>query len=730
MNARRRHFVWTWLLILALVALTGWVGPRTTAAELDKLDTALKLVPADAAFYSAMMRNREQLEAIAGSNAWAKLREMPVVQMGLMFYNMQLSTPESGPAKLQAALENPETRKILDLLADMASDEMFVYGDQSCVEFLGMLQEVNGASRFGPLVMMLTDIPGDDSRKNPQATAIISALADQDELAVPNMVFGFRVKNAELAKEQLIKLETIANLVLESQEQTKGRFKKTKVGDHDYLVLTLDGGMIPWDEMPLDELKKAEAEEGQVDKIIAQLKEAKLVLALGLRGEYLLLSIGSSLECLEQFGQGESLINREEFKPLARFADRRLTSIGYVSKELNERLNSQKKDIDDLLEVAETLLPLAELDEEKTERIRKDLKAFAEDIKASIPVAGPALSFSFLCERGIEGYQYNWGENKALDGSQPLGLLRHMGGNPILGLIGRGKTNPADYDTAVKWLRTGYGYFREFGLPLIQESEREKIESFLKEALPLLERLDKANREMLIPALADGQVALVLDAKFTSKQFHQEQPPTEKPMPMIEPALVIGLSDAKLFNSALEEYWHVINGLIAALKNVEGTDIPDDFALPEPQSDVSSENTVYYYALPKDWGFDERIVPNLAISEKAAVISFTREHAARLLKPTPPAVGGLLEKPDRPLAAAGWLNWAALIDAATPWIDYALENIPGLADAGEDQRKAVADQVHTALEVLKVMRSITGETYFEDNALVTHTLVEIRDVGK
>ncbi len=202
MNARRRHFVWTWLLIIAIAALTGWVGPRTTAAaEFDQLNTALKLVPEDAAFYSAMMRNREQLEAILGSNAWAKLREMPVVQMGLMFYNMQLSTPESGPAKLQAALENPETRKILDMLADMASDEMFVYGDQSCVEFLGMVQEAAGAMRYGPALMQLAEAAGGDSPENPQAAALISTLADQDELAVPNMVFGFRLKNAELAKE-------------------------------------------------------------------------------------------------------------------------------------------------------------------------------------------------------------------------------------------------------------------------------------------------------------------------------------------------------------------------------------------------------------------------------------------------------------------------------------------------------------------------------------------------
>ena len=128
-----------------------------------------------------------------------------------------------------------------------------------------------------------------------------------------------------------------------------------------------------------------------------------------------------------------------------------------------------------------------------------------------------------------------------------------------------------------------YGYFKEFGLPAMTEDEREKLEKFLEAALPLAERLDKANRELLIPALADGQVAMVIDDKFTSKHFVESLPETEKPMPMIEPAIVVGISNAKLLKKGLGEYRAVVNGLIDAVRQIEGSNVPEDFQIPEPQ---------------------------------------------------------------------------------------------------------------------------------------------------
>ena len=38
------------------------------------------------------------------------------------------------------------------------------------------------------------------------------------------------------------------------------------------------------------------------------------------------------------------------------------------------------------------------------------------------------------------------------------------------------------------------------------------------------------------------------------------------------------------------------------------------------------------------------------------------------------------------------------------------------------------DQVHTVLDVFKCLKTITSESYFEDGALVSHTLTEVEDV--
>ena len=715
------------VLSIALVA-AGWLVPHAAgAAELDKLDTSLKLVPEDAAFYSSMLRNREQFEAIVNSNAWAKIKEMPAVQMGMMFYNMQLSNPESVPSKLAEAVENPESRKIIDMLVDMASEEIFFYGDMSSADFLRLFQDVNAAQNYGTLLALTTGQAEDMNRI--KAGQAISALAeDVDLIAVPNLVIGFRIKNAELAKEQLIKLETIADIVLESKEETKGRFKKTKIGDYDFLVLELDGRLIPWDQVPMDTFKNMESEEGDVRKIVERIKESKLVVAIGIRDDYLLVSIGSSLECLGKLGKGPRLIDRAEFKPLAKYADRRLTSVGYLSKAMNRQLNNQKRQIDDVLATVDLLLPEAELSDEQRERIRKDAKEMAEELKAFVPEAGAIAGFSFLTDRGVESYRYAWGDHGGLDGTKSLGLLQHVGGNPILGIVVRQRVSPANYDLLSKWAKTAYGYFEEFGLPMMPDEDRRKLEDFLKGALPLVERLDKTNRELLIPAMADGQLALAVDGKLRSKRFVDEMPAAEEPLPMLEPAIVIGLSDAEMFRSAMHDYWDIVNGLIDAMRQVEGTDVPEDFRLPEPQVTDSSEGKVYSFPLPEEWGVDKQIVPNVGISKNAAVISISRGHTARLLKATPLSVGGLLAETDRPLAVAGWFDWAALVDTAAPWIDYALEQFPGLENIEEEQRQSIVDQVHTALGVLKVLRTISSQCYFEDGALVSHALVELRDV--
>src|SRR5207244_11411929 len=107
-----------------------------------------------------------------------------------------------------------------------------------------------------------------------------------------------------------------------------------------------------------------------------------------------------------------------------------------------------------------------------------------------------------------------------------------------------------------------------YGVPQLPPKEQARFAKFVAEVKPLVARLDKATREGLIPALADGQAALVLDARLTSRQFIKNLPATEQPLPMIEPAVVIGVSDAAKLKEAFTEYYAVADDFVEVLKHI------------------------------------------------------------------------------------------------------------------------------------------------------------------
>ena len=75
--------------------------------------------------------------------------------------------------------------------------------------------------------------------------------------------------------------------------------------------------------------------------MIQRLKQMTLVVAVGLRDDFLLVSIGSSTDALARLGQGQSLADRPELAPLQKFADKRLISVGYISKAMATQIGQQ-----------------------------------------------------------------------------------------------------------------------------------------------------------------------------------------------------------------------------------------------------------------------------------------------------------------------------------------------------------------------------------------------------
>ena len=72
-----------WKRVARLLLLcVGCFATIPAFADDLKETTALRAVPANASFYLSLLRNREQVEIFLGSNAYQRIRAVPLVNFG------------------------------------------------------------------------------------------------------------------------------------------------------------------------------------------------------------------------------------------------------------------------------------------------------------------------------------------------------------------------------------------------------------------------------------------------------------------------------------------------------------------------------------------------------------------------------------------------------------------------------------------------------------------------
>ncbi len=718
-----------------LAAAIGWAflaGPAP-AADPAVPDTSLKLVPADAAFYSTMLRNREQLEIVADSEAWAKLRSLPTVQQGWKALQEQYNN--GSLASLRQVMETEENKELVALVGDAFSDEVFCYGDDGWADLFELYQAAYSATQYQPVIAQIDGKAAGRSAQDLQLRAVLAALAKHPEwIKVPNLVVGFKVSDARRAEKQIQRLETFAEQMAQAFPHLKGRVKRVKVGDASFLTLTEEGSQIPWDQLSW---KEWEDEPGEFAPVIDKLKGLTLTVSLGVQHGYLILGVGPSTDYLSSFGgDGPRLGGRPEFKPLARFADRKLTTIGYSSQEFQRTAASAAiRQLDAGIELAKAGLAKADLTADERKGLLKHLTDLRGAVEANAANVGAEMSFSFLSERGYEGYAYNFGKHPDAVGAKPLTLLDHLGGAPLLAAVGRGKVSVADYERMAQAVEKAFPDLDKIAEEKLTGQDKERYEKAKEDFLPLLKRLNETTDKLLLPALADGQFGFVLDAKWTSKQWFKGMPETETAAPMPELGVVLGVSDAEKLRKAMGDYREIVNDALSKVKAWPGGDkIVGDFQVPPPEMKKTKAGTLYYYPLPESWGIDPQVQPTAGLSDDVAVLTLSHRHAERLLTSHPLQFDGRpLPDHDRPLVGAVIFDWAGVVDAATPWVDYAtgkiLESQAGGPVPARNQ-EAVLGQIHTVLEVLRCFRGATSATYLDDGVLVTHHESVFRDLEK
>ncbi len=721
----------TWLVTLLGVALLAFplTLPATdvSAGEgLGELETSLKFVPDDAEMYASLIGFHRYMEAIEGSRAWARLVEMPLVQMGLEAYREQAADPDDPLGQFDRFLSSPQGQELLALLREMVADEVFLYGRSSAFDMGELILRLENARSYGPMVRMMT---GDFFFVDPmllQVSAMVEAAAEHRELIkAPELVLGFRVRTTQRAVEHIGKLEVLLGALAEQEPALRGRVDRTEIGDARFLTLTLDGSMIPIEDEMLEDLRDVMENEEALDVVLEAVRDLELVITVGLRDDYLLLATGPSTEIVAALGTAPLLVDRPEMQRLAPYADHRVSSISFAEGESLRRVDSNRLTVEAFVDTAGQLIDHAELDAELAASLRADLTELRADLDGLLPIFGTVAAIGFLDGAREENYSFTWVDVDAELAAAPLGLLSHLGGSPLIAAVGREADFAASYELLAKWAGKGFGYLDALVEPMMEEADREVYRDFVASLIPLADRFDAATRQLILPSLGD-ESATVVDSAVSSRQPHVMLPP-DQDLPLPEVAVVLTVSDTESFLEGLEEYRQVFNALIEALREGDPHALPD-LRIGEPEVSPIAGGTRYALPLPPEWGFDREMLPNLAIGEEVAAFSITAGHGERLLAATPLESGGALADPARPMSQAAVVDWAGTVESLRPWVGMAADAILDQLFFLVDDPQPIRQQVETVIDLLTVVRSMTTATYVEEGVAVSHAVVEYGDI--
>lgn len=737
---------------LLVVIATLLVLPAQAAEnpKLAELDTSLNRVPDDVAFYFGKFRGGEQIKMIVNSRAWAKLVESPAAKLALKTYEMQKEDTSTPVGKIAMMLEDAQIQDMLALLADMFDDEAFIYADQSFVKSLSFLQKIQRFSQreFGHIEKeyknahkLLREFEQGQEVQNVEArqkmlqqlreiqhkieigrTGRMFQFAAQnlDTFKVPTIIFGSKLDDTKRAELNLGKLEffvSIGLMGLASQEpgiDLSGiQLSRQKINGGNFLVVTLSGKMIPWEQdRHLMEIVKNDE---NAQKVIEKIKNENLVIAMGVQGDYLLVSVGSSLDELKKFGQGTPLVSRSEITRIEPYADKRFTEIAYWSKELTTLNFAYKKDADLALKYMLKKLDKTELPQEEKGTIRADLRKVSKEVKSILPEPGAVSSVAYMTATGQEQYVFSWATGGPTE--KPLELLNHLGGSPILGIVVSCPFDVEKYDMMAGWVNTAWGYFGKYGLPQMPEAKQAKIKEAVDLFGPIVADLNKTTREKFLPAFG-GEFAIQLDTELTLSTI----PEVNQPMPMVEPAIILSVKDPKLMDDALKSYGKTIGDALAIVKMAK-------VKLPELATIKGDAGTRYVFSLPAKCSVHTEIKPTVGLGKETLVFAATPEAAERLMKKTPLTYGGVLTDAKKPRVMAGCFAWKNLLTSARPWIMFAVEE--SLKERLEEcplTPNEIRSQAETILDVLLVIRKITFESYRDGKVTIQHSQIEVKDI--
>lgn len=718
---------------VAVLAISLAFGPERTRAA-DPLAPSLAWVPADAAFYSASLRLGEQFDALLASQAAARVRALPAVQRLIAEGRNQIEDPDSPAFFAWQMMQLPENQRLLALANDLVRDEIVVFGDSAWGDALSLVQEVSNRSNFLPLMYLasgrMDELETGFEQQRAMPRMVFELLRQRgDAVRVPELTLAFHVGDPAVAVEQLERLKVLINIARAStDEEIPGELAPATAGDFSGLSWKISGDQIPFGEIPWEEFEDSP---GEFDDVVNHLMSLDLVVALGTWRDYVVVSLGGSLDHLAELGQGDALANREEWSKLADLDGESVCSVGYVSGEFLAAANGQEKTFDILSEIGDEVAKNPYLTEEEKARIQSDVDELVQDMAPYLPKFGPAVSAQHFAPGGYRGLSYSWSNSPYFSQHGRLTLLDHIGDSPWIVGVGRGTQHPEQNQLAAKW----YGKLRDYAYDVLEkfaeeDDEPAQILAMLRDLEPHAARIGAIFAEQLQPSLADGQVGFVLDGKLRSREpWMGASLPVEVILP--EPALLLGVSNAEQLVAGCSALRQEFNAAWQTIvEHAPPGEVAPDFEIPAPQARTEAGSQYFYYPIPPGM-LDPQIMPNAGVGESIAALTISFDHSQRLIE-TGSAPTTVLDF-SAPAVAAFRLDMEAIWRDLGPLVDF---GVAALAVGVESEADGLDElgvgplqpQIAELVAVAQGFRGVEIVTRIEGDVLVSESFVSVSDV--
>ncbi len=648
---------------MLLCASLSFTSP--SIAQDDVLSqSALALVPEDTAFFSTSMDMREAFVDWSNSRMVQRMRATPFIQRLEAELREQWENPDGELAQAKGILESPNGVLVLNLAAEMASSEVFVYGGddwcdtiESIVEFQQEISQVVGQGEAA-MQAYFTELTPEDL----------------DDLRVPTTVIGFRIADGDGARLLLDSLEGVLRYGLGSVEQAAPvirRLKRSDFDDGQSLSLTVDASLIPAENVPPDQ---AELFEHAMDL----LEGHKISLSIGIKGDLILLAFGEEASLVEEFGEGGSrLMDHSALSLLKEQPPEKLRAVGYQSKrwresQWNANFGSYFQNLAAQFSAALATEAdnIPDLDAWRSE-IESDAQWLDEKLGELAPEFGPMAAWSFAVQGGVEGIAYDWSENLMAENAQPLDIINHAGSNPLLIVGGKQNQLVGLREMVEAVLERGPEHIRRFiALAEQDDDEREKALMVLNRAWPMIEDVYAIYRDKIVPSLEDRQSVFAISAEWNITEL-PDVPPPPKPLPLPEMGLACKLTNRELFLSSCLEIYNVFDEVVDLIRDIEPNSVPEGYEVPRPDEEALTSGTRYFYSALSEQVPLEGFEPQVLVGDDLLVLGYSTRQVDDMLEEheTTP-----IETPwwkgDTPVAAVSFVDIGALTQIARPWAEF------------------------------------------------------------